>query len=111
MRTITNTILSIAALAMILSFALVTPSMAAGWNHMHDGYGWSMMHNTNGYGPQQGMWGSNHMGGGMMYGGHMMTGGHMYDNTYMHNGNAQGVMPCGFTFAPQGAVPAPTPGQ
>lgn len=106
MRAITNTILSIAALAMILSFALVAPSTAAGWGHMHQGTGQSMMHDTaNGYGPYHGNRAGGHMGGGMMYGGHMMSGGHMYGP------NTQGILPCDYTVIPQNEVPAPTPGQ
>lgn len=106
MRTITNTILSIAALAMIVSFALVTPSTAAGWGHMHGGSGWNMMHDTDGRGPHHGYRGGGHMmGGGMMYGGHMMHGGHMYGN------NAQAVMPCDYTQVPQGEAFTPAPSQ
>ncbi|MGL1863779.1 MAG: hypothetical protein OCC46_14745 [Pseudodesulfovibrio sp.] len=110
MKFIPHTIISIAALVMVFTFALMTPSHASGWNHMHEGNNAAMMPGSDGNsGPYHNtMMNGDTVGRGMMNGNMMqngMMGQGMMNNGFMHNNN-QAIQQCDYTFAPQSGAPS-----
>ena len=115
MKFIPHTIISIAALVIVFTFALMTPSHASSWNHMQEGNNAAMMHGSDGnFGPHHNtMMNGNMMGPGMMNGNMMhsgmmgqgMMGQGMMNNGFMHNNN-QAIQQCDYTFAPQSGAPS-----